>query len=102
MKIYGIKCKEVMGCAGSWAVIAEAAVESDSPNRDTVYVTVQEYDGTEYVVSKESLYAFFAEDGDEPAEVFMENYQTLKDAKTSAYAEVFMKLRRVMKMLGGC
>ena len=102
MKIYGIKCREVMACAGSWAVIAEAEVETDTPNRDTVYVTVQEYDGTEYVVGEQSLYAFLASNGPAPEKEFLEEYRTLKDAKASAYAEVFAKLRKVMKMLGGC
>ena len=102
MKIYGIRCREVMACAGSWAVIAEAEVETDSPNRDTVYVTVQEYDGTEYVVGEQSLYAFLAANGPAPEKAFLEEYRTLKDAKASAYAGVFMKLRRAMKMLGRC
>lgn len=100
MKIYGIKCREVMACAGSWAVVAEAEVETDSANRDTVYVTVQEYDGLEMTVSKESLYAFLAGNAKEPAGGFLEEYTTVKDAKASAYAEVFAKLRKVMKMLG--
>ena len=102
MKIYGIRCREIMACAGSWAIVAEAEVETDTPNRDTVYVTVQEYDGTEYVVGNESLYAFLAGNGAAPEGEFIEQYETLKDAKTSAYACVFEKLRKVMKMMGGC
>ena len=101
MKIYGIKCREIMACAGSWATIAEAEVETDTPNRDTAYVTVQEYDGLDFSVSKKSMFDFIAGDGSEPAESdFLEEYSTLKDAKASAYAEVFTKLRKVMKMIG--
>ena len=100
MKIYGIRCKEVMACAGSWAVVAEAEVETDTPNRDTVYVTVQEYDGLNLTVGNESLYAFLVGNGSAPEGAFMEEYGTLKEAKESAYADVFAKLRRVMKMLG--
>ena len=102
MKIYGIRCREVMACAGSWAVVAEAEVETDTPKRGTVYVTIQEYDGTEYVVGEQSLYAFLAANGPAPEKGFLEEYRTLKDAKTSAYADVFVKLRRAMKMLGRC
>ena len=102
MKIYGIKCKEVMACAGSWAVIAEAEVETDTPNRDTVYVTIQEYDGVECTISKKSVYAFLVENGSEPVMEFLEEYRILSGTKASAYADVFAKLRRVMKMLGGC
>lgn len=100
MKIYGIRCREVMACAGSWAVVAEAEVETDNANRDTVYVTVQEYDGLEFVVGEQSLYAFLAANGPAPEKAFLEEYRTLKDAKASAYADVFAKLRKVMKMMG--
>lgn len=98
MKIYGIKCREVMACAGSWAVIAEAAVEEDDGSE--TYVMIQEYDGTEYTVSKESLYGYLAENGPEPVIEFLEEYTKLKDAKTSRYADVFAKLMKVVKMLG--
>lgn len=100
MKIYGIRCKEVMSCAGAWAVVAEAEVESDNANRDTVYVTVQEYDGVNFTVGNESLYAFLAGDGKAPESEFAECYETVKDAKESKYWKVFEKLRKVMKMTG--
>lgn len=100
MKIYGIRCREIMACAGSWITIAEAEVETDNANRDTVYVTIQEYDGTEYVVGNESLYAFMAGNGKEPSGGFLEEYTSLKAAKASAYAEVFAKLRKVINMMG--
>lgn len=98
MKIYGIKCKEVMGCPGSWAVVAEAEVR-EADGRVT-YVLAQEYDTLELTVSDRSLYAFLAENGDEPVVEFAEEYTAWKDAKGSAYAEVFEKLKKVMKMLG--
>lgn len=102
MKIYGIKSREVMACAGSWAVVAEAEVEIDNENRDTVYVTAQEYDGLELTVSKQSVYGFLVENAGEPAEEFLEEYRTWKDAKESAYAGVFAQLKKAMKMLGAC
>ena len=98
MKIYGIQAKEVMACAGSWAVVAEAGV--DLPGGSTVYVTAQEYDGVELTVSKESLYDFLVGDAEEPACGFIEEYRTWKDAKASEYAAVFDRLKKVMKMLG--
>ena len=103
MKIYGIKCREIMVCAGSWATIAEAEVETDTPNRDTVYVTVQEYDGQDFSVSTKSLFDFIVGEGSEPADGdFLEEFSTLKEAKASVYAGVYEKLRKAMKMLGGC
>ena len=100
MKIYGIKCREVMACAGSWAVVAEAEVEIE--NGEEIYVTAQEYDGLELTVSKQSLYAFLVGNGQAPAEEFVEEYRAWKDTKESAYAEVFARLKKVMKMMGGC
>ena len=99
MKIIGMKAKEVMACAGAWAVVAEAEVDV---NGEVVYVLAQEYDTVELTVSKQSLYAFLAEDGTEPVVEFLEEYTAWKDAKASAYAPVFDKLKKVLKMLGGC
>ena len=97
MKIYGIKAKEVMACPGSWAIVAEAEVmEKDG---STTYVLAQEYDTIELTVSKQSLYSFLVEDGEEPAVEFSEEYTAWKDAKASAYAGVFDKLKKVLKML---
>lgn len=98
MRIVGIKCREVMACAGSWADIAEAEVVNDAGEK--VYVLVQEYDSMEYTVTKESLYSFLAEDGDEPNAEFAEEYTSWKDAQASAYAEVFKMLRGLLKKLG--
>ena len=98
MKIYGIKCREVMACPGSWAIVAEAMV-AEADGSET-YVMVQEYDTLEMTVSKQSLYSFLAENGSEPAVEFLEEYTTVKDAKGSVYAPVFDKLRKVIKMLG--
>ena len=96
MKIYGIHGKRVFACAGSWAYVVEAGV--DLPDGSNVYVTVQDYDGMELTVSKESMYGFLVCNGEEPAE-FLEEYRTWKDAKGSAYAPVFEKLKKVLKML---
>ena len=97
MKIYGIKAKRVLACAGSWADVAEASVDVGGK---TLYVMAQEYDTVELTVSKQSLYAFLAEDGAEPAVEFLEEYTAWKDAKASEYAPVFDKLKKVLKMLG--
>ena len=100
MKIYGIKCKEIMACiCGGWATIAEAEVETQE--HGTVYVTVQEYDGQDFSVSTKSLFDFIIDEGDEPADGdFLEEFSTLKEAKASEYAKVYEKLRKVMKMTG--
>ena len=98
MKIYGIKAKEIMACAGSWAVVAEAAVAEDDGSE--TYVLIQEYDGTEYTVSKQSVYSYLAENGAEPAVEFLEEYTSWKDAQASAYVEVFRTLKGIMKKLG--
>lgn len=97
MRIIGIKAKEVMACAGAWAVIAEAEVEVDG---ESVYVLAQEYDTLELTVSKKSVYSFLVEEGDAPFVDFLEEYTAWKDAKESEYWPVFEKLKKVMKMLG--
>ena len=99
MKIMGIKVKEVMGCPGSWAIVSEAEVEKDG---EILYVLAQEYDTLELTVSKQSLYSFLVENGEEPAVEFSEEYTAWKDAKESAYWPVFERLRKVLKMTGGC
>lgn len=99
MKIYGIKSKEVMACAGSWAVLAEAAV-NDERDGD-VFVTVQEYDTLEFTVTKKSIYSYLAEDGKEQADwEFLEEYTSYKASQESRYAEVFRMLKGIMKKLG--
>lgn len=98
MGIVTIKAKKVFACPGSWAYVSEAMVET--AEGETLYVMAQEYDTTEITVSKDSLYAFLAEDGDEPAVEFLEEYTTWKDAKASAYADVIAKLKKVLGMLG--
>lgn len=99
MKIYGIKCSEVMVCDGSWAKVAEAEVITDE--HETVYVTIQEYEGVDLSVQKGSMYACIVENAKEPAdEMFLEEYRGMAFAKESAYADVFAKLRKVMKLVG--
>lgn len=98
MGIVTIKAKQVFAGPGSWALVTEAMVEDKDDG--TVYVMAQEYDTTEITVSKQSLYAFLAEDGEEPAVDFMEEYTEWKDAKASKYADVIAKLKKVMGMLG--
>lgn len=98
MEIYGIKAKRVTACAGSWADVAEASVSLKDGS--VVYVMAQEYDSIELTVSKQSLYAFLAEDGAEPAVEFLEEYTAWKDAKASGYAGVFAKLKKAIGMLG--
>ncbi len=98
MSIIEIKSKKIFACAGSWALLAEALV-TDKTGKD-VFVSVHYYDGEQYTVSNQSLYAYLAEDGEEPSADFPEQYGSYKDAKQSAYAEVFAKLRKVINMLG--
>jgi hypothetical protein len=98
MGIVSIKAKKVPACAGSWAYVSEAEVATGDGG--VVYVMAQEYDTTEITVSKQSLYSFLAEDGEEPAVEFMEEYTEWKDAKASAYADVIAKLKKVLGMLG--
>lgn len=100
MKIYNIRATMVMACAGSFATIAEALV--DLPDGKSVYVTAQEYEGIALTVTEHGLYDFMAGNAPEPEEAFLEEYRTWKEAKESGYAVVFDRLRKVMKMLGGC
>lgn len=100
MTVLGIKAKKIMACPGSWVWLAEAFV-TDKTGKD-VFVMVHYYDGEQYTVSSQSLYPFLAEDDDEaePVAGFLEEYESYKEAKQSAYAEVFAKLRKVIDMLG--
>lgn len=99
MKIYGIRGREVLACAGSWAYVAEAEVEED--NGSETYVTAQIYaEGLELTVSKQSVYGFTVVGVGDPVEKFMEEYTTWGGAKESAYADVFKKLKSVINMLG--
>ena len=97
MSIIEIKAKKIMACPGSWAWLAEATV-TDGEN--DVFVIVNFYDTEVYAVSKQSLYAYLAENGEEPVGELLEEYVDYKEAKQSAYAEVFGQLRKVIKMLG--
>ena len=97
MSIVAIKARKIMACPGAFAWLAEAEVMEDGK---TVYVLVQYYDGEEYTVRANSLYGYLAEDGAEPDGEFLEEHTSWKEAKESAYAGVFEKLRKVIKMLG--
>lgn len=98
MSILEIRAKKIMACPGSWAWLAEAAVYTGEGKE--VFVTVNYYDTEVYAVSGQSLYAYLAENGDEPAGKLLEEYVSYKEAKQSEYAEVFGKLRKVINMLG--
>ena len=98
MKVHSIKASKVFAGPCMMAYVAEATVDTD--DNQTVYVVIQEYDGVNMTVSKDSVYSFLAEDGETPAQEFLESYGTLKDAKTSVYAPVMLQLRKVIKMLG--
>ena len=98
MKIYGIKAREIMACAGSWARVAEVALDDD--DYKDVYVMAQEYNGLELTVSRKSLYSFMVEDDGSPDVDVMEQYTTWSAAKDSKYAEIFKVLKTTLKMLG--
>ena len=89
--------KVFVGPCGA-SVVAEASVELNDGS--VVYVTIQDYEGTEYTVSKESVYEFLVGNRKNPAKKFDEEYLKWADAKVSAYAGVFEKLKKAMKMLG--
>ena len=89
MMIHGMKAKKI-GAGPEEAYVAEAEVEN---GEEVVYVTVQMYDGEECTVSRDSVYGFLADDADEPAADFIEEYEDLDDAiSNSEYGEVFRKL----------
>lgn len=93
MTIWGIKCKKVFAGPGTWAYVAEAKVVVKEP--DELFVTINDYDGMcEYTVSKQSVYAYMAEDQGEPIEKFEEEYTRLADTKLSDFSGVFALLRR--------
>ena len=91
-----IKATQVMACPGSWALIAEAVLRE---NGEDVFVSYQSYDTEEYVVAKQSVYHYMAEDGTEPAEV-TEEYTSLAEAKKTRYGKTFAMLNRLVKKLG--
>ena len=91
-----VKATQVMACPGSFALIAEAVLDE---NGKEVYVCYQSYDTEEYVVAKQSVYHYMAEDGENPAEI-MEEHTSLADAKKSRYGKTFAMLNRLVKKLG--
>lgn len=91
-----IKATQVMACPGSFALIAEAVLAEDGKE---VFVCYQSYDTEEYVVAKQSVYHYMAEDGKDPAEI-TEEYTSLAEAKKSGYGKTFAMLNRLVKKLG--
>ena len=91
-----IKATKVMACPGSFALIAEAMLRE---NGEEIYVCYQSYDTEEYVVAKQSVYHYMAEDGKDPAEI-TEEHTSLADAKKSRYGKVFEMLKRTVGKLG--
>ena len=91
-----VKATQVMACPGSMALIAEAVLKE---NGKEVFVSYQSYDTEEYVVAKQSVYHYMAEDGKDPAEI-TEEYTSLAAAKKSAYGKTFAMLNRLVKKLG--
>lgn len=99
MKIYEIKSRKVFANPG-YACIAEAEVEESDGS--TTFVAIQDYNGLDMTVSKQSMYNFLCGDGGDPAEKFLEEYTSVEGASESEYAEVFRKLVDVIGMLEGC
>ena len=58
--LISVKATQVMACPGSMALIAEAVLREDGKE---VFVCYQSYDTEEYVVAKDSVYHYMAEDG---------------------------------------
>ena len=98
MKVIGIKAKKVFAGPGSFAYVSEAYVEDEESGR-RYYVTVQDYDGTEYTVAEKSVYAFLAEDEGDPVEEFAEEYTKLAETKRSKFAGVFALVNRTLTAL---
>ena len=91
-----VKATQVMACPGSFALIAEAVLAEDG---NEVFVCYQSYDTEEYVVAKQSVYHYMAEDGKDPAEI-TEEHTSLAEAKKSRYGKTFAMLNRLVKKLG--
>lgn len=92
-----VKAKKVMACPGSFALIAEAELIEDGKE---IYVCYQSYDTEEYVVAKDSVFHYMAEDGKTPAEI-TEEYLSLSQAKReSKYGKTFDMLKRLCGKLG--
>ena len=98
MNIVEIKAKKFFAGAGNFVWLAEAQVEAEDGS--TVYATVDYYDGEEYTVQGKSMYAFLAEDGEDPCVNFDECYTSFDDAQKSKYAGVFAALKNVIEELG--
>ena len=85
-----IKAAKVMGCPGSFGIVAEAVVVEDG---EEVYLTYYNYDMEVYAVSKCSLYGFLAEDGAKPEAETSQEYTSLAEArKDQKYGEAFVAL----------
>lgn len=95
-----LKAKRIFAGPGNYAYVAEAEVFDDATG-DTVFVAVQKYaGGYECTVSKESVYAFLAENSGEPAGEFLEEYGSAQETKASEFAKVFDALRKAIGVLG--
>lgn len=94
-----IKAKRIVAGPGMCAYVAEAEV-LDFASGESRYVTYQEYEGKEFTVSKESVYAFLAENREDPASEFLEEYESARAAGASGYAGVFEMLKKVVAQLG--
>lgn len=97
MTIEGIKAKKV-GAGPESAYVAEAEVKDGYD--ETVFVTLQMYDGEECTVSRESVFAFLAEDKGEPVTEFLEEYEDLDTAiEESDYGDIFEELANAIDAL---
>lgn len=94
-----IKATRVMAGPGLCALVAEAHLIEEN-GKDT-YVTWQKFEGDGGTVSETSMYGFLAEGGEEPAQVFTEDYDDIETAKkSSSYGKVFKLLYGLIENLG--
>lgn len=92
-----IKAKRIYAEPGKYCCVAEAVVEKSG---EDVYIAMQEYNGYDMTVSKQSMYSFIAGDGGSIAEDILEDYDNQEDAAGSEYGEVFELLKDVIARLG--
>lgn len=96
MTINSIKTAKVFAGPGKYAYVAEAEMERDGK---ILYATIQEHNGEDCTVSKDSMFAFIAEDGADPAEEFIAEYKSADEAKAGEYGAAFCAALAVMDIL---
>lgn len=98
MRIISIKTQ--ITTAGVACEVLNAEMELCTPQGQSVFLHINDYEGTHYTVATGSIYAFMTNQTDVAPKVkFSEEYSSWRAAQKSAYKPYFAQLRKVLKML---